>query len=76
MSLDSDLQASTKTIPRGAMAVNIHQRDLLTPSQASAADNYPNADAIVAGVKLPLSVALGSIFAGSYSEMVVLSKKL
>ena len=64
-----------KAIPRGATAVDIHQRDLSTTAQGATADEHPNADANVAGVKLPLSVVLGSTFAGAHKELVILSAK-
>ncbi|KAK5121183.1 hypothetical protein LTR85_005667 [Meristemomyces frigidus] len=70
-----DLQSGSKAIPRGTMSIDIHQRDLLTPSPTTD-EQHPNSDANIAGVKLPLSVWLGSTLTGAYSELVVLSKKL
>ncbi|TKA80700.1 hypothetical protein B0A55_03697 [Friedmanniomyces simplex] len=70
------LHSKSKRIPRGVMAVEILQRDLLTPAQATRFDRYPNADANVAGLTLPLYVVLGSAFAGKYAELVILSTKV
>ena len=58
------------------MSVDIHQRDLLTESQAAEGEQHPNSEQNVAGVKLPLNVWLGNTFAGKHSEMVILSKKV
>jgi hypothetical protein len=57
------------------MSVNIYQRDLLTPDQLAAGDGdiYPNADANVASVKIPLKVWIGGPLSGK--ELVILSKK-
>ncbi|KAK5132170.1 hypothetical protein LTR08_000327 [Meristemomyces frigidus] len=70
-----DLQASTKAIPRGAMSVDIHQCDLLPIAQRASTTQYPNSEANVAGVRIPLGVWLGSTFAGEYSDLVILSKR-
>ncbi|KAK5138725.1 hypothetical protein LTR32_007771, partial [Rachicladosporium monterosium] len=66
------LLSTSKRIPRGAMAIEVLQRDLLTPAQAAKYDRYPTADANVAGLTLPLYVVLGSALAGRYSELVIL----
>jgi len=58
------------------MAIEVLQRDLLTPTQAAKYDRYPTADANVAGLTLPLYVVLGSALAGRYSELVILSKRV
>ncbi|KAK4543895.1 hypothetical protein LTR36_004669 [Oleoguttula mirabilis] len=70
------LQSGSKAIPRGAMSVEIYQRDLITPSPTTVDEQHPNYDANIAGIKLPLSVWLGSALTGAYSELVILSKKL
>ena len=58
------------------MAVDIHQHDLLSASQRAAATQYPNGEANVAGVKVPLNVWLGRAFTGAYSELVILSGRM
>ncbi|TKA26717.1 Peptidyl-prolyl cis-trans isomerase-like 4 [Friedmanniomyces endolithicus] len=73
---DPTLLSTSKRIPRGAMAIEVLQRDLLTPTQAAKYDRYPTADANVAGLTLPLYVVLGSALAGRYSELVILSKRV
>ncbi|KAI7089672.1 Peptidyl-prolyl cis-trans isomerase-like [Hortaea werneckii] len=70
-----DLQSSTKSIPRGAVHVDIYQRDLYTPSQVDANEEYPNNEANVASVKLPLDVTVRNGLTGAFSELVILSTK-
>ncbi|KAI6802198.1 Peptidyl-prolyl cis-trans isomerase-like [Hortaea werneckii] len=70
-----DLQPSTKSIPRGAVHVDIYQRDLYTPSQVEANEEYPNNEANVASVKLPLDVTVRNGLTGAFSELVILSTK-
>ena len=73
---DPNLQSTIKDIPRGAMFVTIHQRDLLTPSQAPTADDHPNADSNIASVRLPIRATVASVFDDKYWKLVILSKKL
>ncbi|KAK3653432.1 hypothetical protein LTR56_004636 [Elasticomyces elasticus] len=73
---NSHLRSSTKEIPRGAMGIEILQRDLLTPDQATKFDRYPNSNANIAGLTLPLYVVLGSALGGKYSELVILREKV
>ncbi|KAI6840284.1 Peptidyl-prolyl cis-trans isomerase-like [Hortaea werneckii] len=70
-----DLQSSMKSIPRGAVHVDIYQRDLYTPSQVEANEEYPNNEANVASVKLPLDVTVRNGLTGAFSELVILSTK-
>ncbi|KAI6870240.1 Peptidyl-prolyl cis-trans isomerase-like [Hortaea werneckii] len=70
-----DLQSTTKSIPRGAVHVEIYQRDLYTPSQVEANENFPNYEANVASVKLPLEVTVRNGLTGAFSELVILSTK-
>ncbi|KAI7221354.1 hypothetical protein KC333_g1770 [Hortaea werneckii] len=70
-----DLQSSIKSIPRGAVHVDIYQRDLYTPSQVEANEQYPNNEANVANVKLPLEVTVRNGLTGAFSELVILSTK-
>ncbi|KAI7334215.1 Peptidyl-prolyl cis-trans isomerase-like [Hortaea werneckii] len=70
-----DLQSSTKSVPRGAVHVDIYQRDLYTPSQVEANAQYPNNEANVASVKLPLEVTVRNGLTGAFSELVILSTK-
>ncbi|KAI7617424.1 Peptidyl-prolyl cis-trans isomerase-like, partial [Hortaea werneckii] len=70
-----DLQSTTKSIPRGAVHVEIHQRDLYTPSQVEANEEFPNNEANVASVKLPLEVTVRNGLTGAFSELVILSTK-
>lgn len=64
-----------KSIPRGAVHVDIYQRDLYTPSQVEANEEYPNNEANVASVKLPLDVTVRNGLTGAFSELVILSTK-
>lgn len=66
---------TSKSIARGVMTVDIHQRDLLTTEQLEGSEAYPNRNVNVAGVKLPVTVVLGSLI-GGHREMVIFSKKL
>ncbi|KAI6811648.1 hypothetical protein KC332_g3424 [Hortaea werneckii] len=70
-----DLQSTTKPIPRGAAHVEIYQRDLYTPSQIEANEQYPNNEANVASVQLPLEVTVRNGLTGAFSELVILSTK-
>ncbi|KAI7646270.1 Peptidyl-prolyl cis-trans isomerase-like, partial [Hortaea werneckii] len=70
-----DLQSSIKSIPRAAVHVDIYQRDLYTPSQVEANAQYPNNEANVASVKLPLEVTVLNGLMGAFSELVILSTK-
>ncbi|KAI7027372.1 Peptidyl-prolyl cis-trans isomerase-like [Hortaea werneckii] len=70
-----DLQSSIKSIPRGAVHVDIYQRDLYTPSQVEANEQYPNNEANIAHVKLPLEVTVRNGLTGAFSELVILSTK-
>lgn len=56
---DPDLQLSTKTIPRGALTVDVYHKDLVTTAQADAQGPKMNDEQNVAGVRLPLSVWAG-----------------
>ena len=55
------------------MHVDIFQRDLYTPSQVEANAQYPNNEANVASVKLPLEVTVRNGLTGAFSELVILS---
>ncbi|KAI7544100.1 Peptidyl-prolyl cis-trans isomerase-like [Hortaea werneckii] len=70
-----DLQSSIKSIPRGAVHVDIYQRDLYTPSQVETNEQYPNNEANIAHVKLPLEVTVRNGLTGAFSELVILSTK-
>ncbi|RMY68271.1 hypothetical protein D0863_07229 [Hortaea werneckii] len=70
-----DLQSTTKSIPRGAVHVEIYQRDLYTPSQGETNEAYPNNEANVASVKLPLEVTVRNGLTGAFSELVILSTR-
>jgi hypothetical protein len=50
---------SRKAIPRGALAVDVYHKDLLTAAQAEAQGPKMNDEQNVAGVRLPLSVWVG-----------------
>jgi hypothetical protein len=53
---DSTLQRTSTPIPRGALSVEIYQRDLLTEAQKLQFADMPNYETNVAGVTVPLKV--------------------
>jgi hypothetical protein len=71
------LQQTTKPIPFGATHLEIHQHDLLTPAQKVANAKYPNYDANVADVRIPVTVVLQRTVMGEgkFKELVILSEK-
>ncbi|KAK3674066.1 hypothetical protein LTR78_005913 [Recurvomyces mirabilis] len=71
-----EIQMSSKSIARGVMTVDVHQRDLLTNEQSEGIGSYPNRDVNLAGVKLPVTVVLSSVLSGNHKKMIILSKKL
>ncbi|KAK3075174.1 hypothetical protein LTR53_001705, partial [Teratosphaeriaceae sp. CCFEE 6253] len=67
---------TVKKIPRGAMVVDIRQRDLFAPSRTPGAAEQANADANVASIRLPLRATVASFFDDKYWEVIILSKKI
>nr|OQO31344.1 hypothetical protein B0A51_02118 [Rachicladosporium sp. CCFEE 5018] len=71
-----DLQVTRKTIPRGALNMDILEVDLQTSAQRDMFGTMPNQETNVAGIKVPIRIWLGSV-AGSagFKEMIIISKK-
>ncbi|SMY23320.1 unnamed protein product [Zymoseptoria tritici ST99CH_1A5] len=75
MASHPDLQLSTKTIPRGALTVDVYHKDLVTTAQADAQGPKMNDEQNVAGVRLPLSVWAGTLLSAKRKELFIVSKK-
>lgn len=73
---DPDLQATRKALPRGTMALEIYECDLLTESQKTQHAGLPNYESNVVGVKVPFGAVFGHLVDGSkFAELVILSTK-
>jgi hypothetical protein len=73
---DPNLQRTSKPIPRGALSVEIYERDLLTEAQKPQFAAMPNYETNVAGVTVPLKVFLGKLLGSKeFEELVILSAK-
>jgi len=73
---DPDLQRTSKPIPRGALNVEIYERDLLTEAQKLQFAAMPNQQTNVAGVTVPLKVFLGKLVGSKeFDDLVILSAK-
>jgi hypothetical protein len=73
---DTDLQCTTKPISRGALNVDIYERDLLTDAQKAQFAGLPNYESNVAGVSVPFKVFLGKLVGSNdFDNLVILSAK-
>jgi hypothetical protein len=73
---DTDLQCTTKPISRGALNVDIYERDLLTDAQKAQFADLPNYESNVAGVSVPFKVFLGKLVGSNdFDNLVILSAK-
>lgn len=73
---DPTLQRTSTPIPRGALSVEIYERDLLTEAQKPQFASMPNYQTNVAGVTVPLKVFLGKLLGSKeFEELVILSAK-
>lgn len=73
---DANLQRTSKPIPRGALSIDIYERDLLTEAQKPQFAAMPNYGTNVAGVTVPLKVFLGKLLRSKdFEELVILSAK-
>jgi hypothetical protein len=73
---DPNLQRTSKPIPRGALSIDVYERDLLTEAQKPQFAAMPNYETNVAGVTVPLKIFLGKLLGSKeFEELVILSAK-
>jgi hypothetical protein len=76
LSTDPNLQRASTPIRRGALSIEIYERDLLTEAQKPQFAAMPNCQTNVAGVTVPLKVFLGKLLGSKeFEELVILSAK-
>ncbi|KAK1059040.1 hypothetical protein LTR74_012929 [Friedmanniomyces endolithicus] len=70
---DESLRCTLKLIPRGTSYIDVKRHDLFLAEEKHAYEDFPNYDASLASIKVPLLAWLSRMVWGNYDELYILS---
>jgi len=70
---DEHLRCTRKPVPRYCSYLDIKRHDMYLPEEKEQYASFPNYDASLAAVKIPMTAYLSRIFMGTYDNLYIVS---